>query len=100
MSQEKLYFYIITIIWSYIIALIGPMLFLGRVNPDGNGRAIAEFFFSNFFFLSTYILTGRTEIETFIINMCSTLIIGIIMSWIITKLAVQKEYANREKTEK
>ena len=96
MSHEKLYFYLITIIWSYIIAIIGPIVFLEQINPDGSGVPIFEFFFSNFFFLTTYIFNDQTPIEVFITNMFSTLIIGIIMSWIITKLAVKKEYSNKD----
>lgn len=96
MSQEKLFFYIITIIWCYIIAIIGPIILLGEVNPDGSGKAVFEFFFANFFFLSTYVFTEQTAIECFIINMFSTLIIGIILSWLITKLAVKKEYTEKK----
>ncbi len=96
MSHEKLYFYLITIIWAYIIAIIGPIVFLGQLNPDGSGMPIFEFFFSNFFFLSTYIFNDQTAVEIFITNMFSTLIIGIIMSWAITRLAVKKEYTNKD----
>ncbi len=95
MSREKLYFYIITIIWTYIIAIAGPIILLGEVNPDGSGKRIIEFFFENFFFLTTYIFTGRDGIEVFIINMSSTLLIGIILSWLITRIAVEKEYTKK-----
>ena len=95
MSQEKLYFYIITLIWAYIIAIIGPILFLGEVIPAGSGHAAIEFLFRNFFFLTTYVFTAETAIATFIINMCSTFIIGIISGWIITRLAVKKEYTRQ-----
>ncbi len=92
MSHEKIFFYIITIIWAYIIAIAGPIFLLGQVNPDGTGAAEYELFFSLYFFLSTFFLTARSGIELFIINMFSTLLLGIAMSWIITKIAVKKEY--------
>ncbi len=96
MSREKLYFYIITIIWTYIIAIAGPIILLGEVNPGGSGKRVFEFFFENFFFLTTYIFTERGDKETFIINMSSTLLIGLILSWIITRIAVEKEYTRKK----
>lgn len=95
MSKAKIYIYIITVLWSYIIALLGPVLFTGKINPAESNNVFAKLFYTNYFFITSYIVSAESEYEIFLYNMLSTLIVSLVLSYIITKVAVEKKYQTK-----